>query len=587
MADAFLIFGDRRARADEVKTHIASTMGRTAVHGFEELVSCAGIEGRDPIAAFMESWEDREWYLPLSADGPLVWKTQPVPAEPLEKVAFVFGVGFGNGSPMAQPSGKWDIYVNDRFALSVRVVKHSFRWTSDDCEFAFSAHRIDAARHQESIALSAVLQNESFAAFGPAMLTVPREWLTPGESATIRVEPWCRGPSTRWFMLAPVASVFENGDVYRLMNVAAGKHPTAHGMNIYFGDIHTHSGQVCDRPEGGCGTGSREENYAYARGPAGLDFYCLSDHEAQVDPEKIEDFLALADAHETPGQFVCLRGFEFTSLVYGHRNIYFRDKGGTIVNACKDWHSMTRDYANATTPAELWEALEACGDPFISVPHHPSAASHPFDWNQFNPKYERLVEVYSMWGSSEYYGDTPRGGSDRYPDLFVRNALNRGLRFGLIASSDGHDGQPGNAQGRPRDMFTRHGGSGWVAVLCDDLTRENVWDALYDRRCYATTGVPIGLSFAINGSIMGTELPAFPAGEKPELAIGCEGCNGIDHIRIVKNGRVVHTEWCHGEHRAEFIWTDHAYDPNETSYYYVRVVQVDLESAWSSPIWIG
>jgi hypothetical protein len=586
MADAFSIFGDRRARAGEVQAHIADTLGRTAILGFDELISCGGIEGRDPLVAFMESGEEREWYLPLSAEGPLVWHTSEVPTDALDKVAFVFGTGFGNGSPLAQPSGKWDIYINGHFALSVRVVKHSFRWTGDEAEFAFSAHRIEATPHHASITLSDTLRDEAFAAFGPAMLTVPREWVTPGERAEIRIEPWCRGPSTRWMLLAPISSVFENGDMYRLMDVAAGQRPQSHGTNVYFGDIHTHSGQVRDKPSGGCGTGSREENYAYAAGPAGLDFYCLSDHEGQIAPDKIEDFLALADEHETPGEFVCLRGFEFTSLVYGHRNVYFRDKGGTIVNACKDWSKMTRDYETATTPAELWKALEACGDPFFAIPHHPSAASHPFDWDQFNPTHERLVEIYSMWGSSEYYGDTPRGGSDRYPELYVRNALDRGLRFGLIASSDGHDGQPGNAQGRPRDMFTRRGGSGWVAAICDDLTRENVWDALYARRCYATTGVPIGLSFAINGEIMGSELPAMPD-HKPELQVSVQGCNGLDHIRIVKNGRVVLTHPCHGEHTIDLTWTDDNYDPTTPSYYYVRVVQVDYESAWSSPIWLG
>ena len=186
-----------------------------------------------------------------------------------------------------------------------------------------------------------------------------------------------------------------------------------------------------------------------------------------------------------------------------------------------------------------------------------------------------------------YYGDFPRGISDRYRNLDVRDALARGCRVGFIASGDGHDGQPGNAQSPLSKHFFRHGGSGWAAVICDNLTRENVFDALYARRCYATTGVPIGLSVQLNGAPMGAEMPALARNARPVLQISCNGCNGIDHLRIVKNGQVVCTHWTHGQWRAELDWADEAYTPGEPCYYYVRAVQVDRESAWSSPIWVG
>jgi len=584
--DAFSLFGDRRPQSEEVRQYIAKTFNVTAVEGFDELRTCGGYPGGEHATPFLETSDTREWFLPLTADAPLVWQTKPLPTTLNEKVAFVFGAGFGNGSPLPQPTGRWDIEVNGRRAVSVRVVKHSQLWRTDACAFAFSAHRIESAPHHGSLHLSSVLTDEAFAAFGPAMLVVPREWVEPGKPAVITVTGHCRGASTRWFMMTPAPDVLWCGDVYRLLDIYAGTRPTVSGRHVFFGDIHTHSGVYRREPTGGCGTGSREENYDYAAGPAGIDFYCLSDHECQVEPDGIEEFFSLAEQYERPGRFACLRGFEFTSIVYGHRNIYFRGSGGTIFNAAKDWHTMTGNHEEATTVPELWQAMEACGEPFLSVPHHSPAASHPFNWALFNPKHERLVEVYSIWGSSEYYGDVPRGIADRHPGLYVREALGRGLRFGLIASSDGHDGQPGNAQRRPREAAGRHGGSGWAAVLCDELTRENVFDALYARRCYATSGVPIHLSFEINGSVMGSELPAMSDG-RPVLRIICAGANGIDHIRIVKNGRFAHTHFCHGEWRSELEWADDRYDPGRPSFYYVRVVQVDGESAWSSPIWIG
>ena len=586
--DAFSLFGDRRPRDAEVKDYIARATGIRPVEGFSELIACGGHEGGQFRTPFTETHDDREWFLPLSAERPLVWRTEEVPQVDAAKVGFLFGAGFGNGSPLPQCTGQWDIEVNGHHAVSVRVVKHSQRWQTDECTFAFGAHRIEAAPHHQSLHLSSTLTEEAFAAFGPAMLIVPREWVKAGESAEIKVTGFCRGESTRWFMLTPGSHICTGSNIYRLLNVIAGKRETVGGKNVFFGDIHTHCGYYQGKDAGGCGTGGRVENYDYASGPAALDFYCLSDHECQIEPgpDGIEEFFALADQYNRPGTFATLRGFEFTSIVYGHRNIYFRGSGGTVYNAAKKWETMALDYADATDVPGLWEMMEACGEPFLSVPHHTPATAHPFNWDLFNPKHERLVEVYSVWGSSEYYGDTPRGICDRYPGGYVREALRKGLRFGLIASADGHDGQPGNAQRRPKESAGRHGGSGWAAVLADDLTRESVFDALYARRCYGTSGVPIILSFNIGGAVMGSELPAMSTG-KPVLRVSCHGANGIDQIRIVKNGRFAHTHFCHGEWQSELEWADDCYDPGAATCYYIRIVQVDGESAWSSPIWLG
>ena len=86
---------------------------------------------------------------------------------------------------------------------------------------------------------------------------------------------------------------------------------------------------------------------------------------------------------------------------------------------------------------------------------------------------------------------------------------------------------------------------------------------------------------------MGSELPGFKQGEKPVLHITCQGSNGINHIRIIKNGHVVETIPCHGEWDCDLRWVDDDFDFRRSNYYYVRIVQVDYESAWSSPVWIG
>ena len=233
--------------------------------------------------------------------------------------------------------------------------------------------------------------------------------------------------------------------------------------------------------------------------------------------------------------------------------------------------------------------MEKTGVPFITVPHHASATSHPLNLDFYDPQYDRLYEIYSSWGSSEYYGDFPRGVSDRFQSGNFQDAMRRGQRFGVIASSDGHDGHPGNAQSplvKHHHIF-HFCGSGRAVVLAPELTRAAVYDALYERRCYATTGTPIILDCRVCNAVMGSEIPALSSGRVPQIELSCVGTNGLDHIRIVKNGQIVDTIPGHGRHRVQAEWEDKHYDPESPASYYVRVVQVDRESAWSSPVWIG
>jgi hypothetical protein len=587
--DAYSGEGSARRSAADVKAWLEAELDATVVLGLGEMddsgdARCAGPR----ISGYGERHTYGEWLLPLTAKRGMVWHTQPVPNAPRGKVAFALSLAFGNGSPLPQPSGQFDVFVNGRLAVSCRVVNHSQVWRDSECVLAFAANRLESAEPFGSLTLSSLIRDEAFATFGPALLVVPSEWVEPGATAEIAVEAVCPVESARWLQIDQIPSLLHQTDIYRAVELLQPR-PRIGNWEVYFGDIHTHSGQVLEENEGkGCGLGSRRENYEYAYGPGGLDFYALTDHEWQVDPEKVAEYLDLALEYEEPGRFACLPAFEFTSLVFGHRNVYFRGSGGTVVNANRTGGRPVMEVGKSTTPEELWAALESTGTPFITVPHHPSSTSHPCNIGIFNEAYDRLVEVYSVWGSSEYYGDFPRGVSDRYRTLDVRDAIGRGHRFGLIASADGHDGHPGNAQGpivKHHHQF-HFCGSGRAAVLARDLSRESVFDALHARRCYATTGTPIWLDARVNGHVMGSHLSALPSGAVPRITAHCVGTNGIDHVRVMRDGQIVHTVPGHGQFEMQMEWEDCAAADAPHSYY-VRVVQVDRESAWSSPVWIG
>jgi len=581
----------RRAIWPEIKARFSELTESTLVAGFKEMLDVGDAAGaEDRVSGFGEGYDRWEWLLRLDASKGMSWRTELAPATRLSRVSFLLNLGFGNGSPLPQPSGQWDIFVNDRAAASVRVVNHSILWRAGKCSLAFAANRIETAEPYQGLSLSTLIRDEAFATFGPGLLTVPSEWLDGEGGAVIRVEPASPVPSTRWMQVAPSAHLVQTSNIWSAVELLVGEGPKAGPYKVFFGDIHTHSGQVLDDCENkGCGIGTRAENYEYARGPGGLDFYALTDHEWQIDAEKPAGYLDLADAYSKDGRFACLPAFEHTNLLNGHRNVYFRESGGAVWNTNRTGGGPTLDPRECDTPSDLWAAMEKTGVPFMTVPHHASATSHPLNLDVCDPRYDRLYEIYSTWGSSEYPGDFPRGTSDRWDEGHFRDAILRGHRFGVIASSDGHDGHPGNAQS---PMVKHHHvfhfcGSGLAAVLAEDLTRESVYDALHARRCYATTGVPIVLDVRIGDALMGTEKVQPDETGPPRLSVNCRGTNGLDHVRIMRNGYVAHTIPCHGEREVAVEWEDRACPPGVPASYYVRVVQKDRESAWSSPIWVG
>jgi len=156
-----------------------------------------------------------------------------------------------------------------------------------------------------------------------------------------------------------------------------------------------------------------------------------------------------------------------------------------------------------------------------------------------------------------------------------------------LAGSDGHDGHPGDAQ----SPLVKHPhlfhfcGSGLTAVLCEELTRENIYEAIKNRRCYATTGPPIALDYNINGAVMGSVINSGKNNKsKPRLYVKCGGTSALKELRVVKNGRIIHTENCAGLWEYETLFEDNNFIPGEKANYYIRIIQNDMESAWSSPV---
>ena len=171
--------------------------------------------------------------------------------------------------------------------------------------------------------------------------------------------------------------------------------------------------------------------------------------------------------------------------------------------------------------------------------------------------------------------------------------LERGHRVGIVASTDNHSGNAGYGvrrrdvtRGKDGALFSRFSpaerGTALLAVRAEDLTREGVFQWIYHRRTYATTGDRIALRFEVGGEPMGGEIRASgPVGVNAEVA----GTGRIAMIRVVKNGRILYaTDPMAHSASFEFVDPDGAPDG---AYYYIDVVQADGEKAISSPVWVN
>ncbi len=584
--------GQGRRTAEEIRAEVLNRHNADLVAGFGE-ISEWGRAHRE--RRWVASFTDARSAYYVHQDGRYhlqVW-TEPIPeGTGAEWVIFVFSVGTGMGAMLPQPSGRFDVSLNvppgvKTDLLSFNVTKEDRVWQNGDITLAYHVRRREWAPGYAPMKLDAHITEESAATFGIMALRVPKRLVGEGGPTRIDVVPANRQPSARWFKVDVdmfARPIFKCGIDEAVENCMAGPTPPRAGRwDVYFGDLHAHTGEEHGSGRS-CGTGTLEENYEYGRDVAGLDFIAIAEHDWQLrDQDDWRGRMEQMDEWTEDGRYVVIPGYEWTSAKYGHRNVYYRDTGWPYFdNNPGPGHNAIGP--ESRSPADLWQSLRDCGARAITIPHHTSVGFFPVDWSYRDPEFDRLVEIYSTWGNSEYYGAPfPGQAGDRLEGLGALDALKMGHRLGLMASSDCHDGNPGNANWSNRQPHIHHRlGSGFIAVLAEELTRGAVWDAMYARRCYATTGTRIVLDFRVNGAIMGSEIRA-SSGEQRVIEAEVTGTAPLDRLELVRDGEVIVTQDCRGT--AESLRVEDV-EPHGSCFYYLRVFQTDGEMAWSSPVWI-
>jgi len=273
-------------------------------------------------------------------------------------------------------------------------------------------------------------------------------------------------------------------------------------FRVYWGETHAHSGFSE-------GMGSIDGFYRWGRDDARLDFLGLSEHDIWTDAS---EWRAMQDAvrrYTDPGRYITYLAYEWTAQrpMGGHHNVFFRRRDQTRAPV-----------QMAYTLSRLYQMLRSgnkTGDVLI-IPHAHQAG----DWRRNDPDMERVVEIASMHGTFEWFGN-----------YYLRN----GHDVGFVAASDDHRTRPGYSGTMRAGSLQQFGGL--VAVKAQKKDVNDIFDALRDRYTYAVTAAQrILLDVDLNGERVGRRIPY---SEQRRIHARFSGTAPLDRVDVIKNGDVI------------------------------------------------
>jgi hypothetical protein len=285
---------------------------------------------------------------------------------------------------------------------------------------------------------------------------------------------------------------------------------------LYWGDAHGQTKLTV-------GTGTLDEYFQFARGPAALDFTGWQGNDFEVTAEKWNKVIKKTKEYNQPNKFLTFLGYEWSGLTAGggDHNIYYLGDEGPIYHS-NQWlldGGKEDDGSDRYPISELWEDIEECND-IMAIPH---IGGRYANLDYYNPKTTPVIEIHSHHGTFEW---------------FAKDAMKRRLKVGFIATSDDHTCRPGlsyplQRYGKAKSFDVK---SGFTAVYANKLKKETIWDAIRSRNCYATTFARIIIEMESNGKHIGDELKI---NKEPNLQVNIVGTAPLDFIELYRWDKLI------------------------------------------------
>lgn len=358
---------------------------------------------------------------------------------------------------------------------------------------------------------------------------------------------------------------------------------------------HSHWGLLHGESERFDALENMESTLRSFRDDSALQFYASSPFESEQEVSNNEWKLIstqVGDFNEAD-RFITFLGFQWMGLAGEeglHHIIYPKDAKPVLRLKDSKSNNLKKIY-KSHSPKD-----------FISIPSFTLNKETCYNFEDFQPEYERVVEIYNAWGSSECLEKEgnlkpiKKEGkkSSEAKEGSIRAALEQNKRFGFVAGGLDDRGAYASFFSSDQVQYT----PGLTCILSSEQNRDHFFQALYNRKCYATTGKRIILEFKLAGQPMGSELstttkPGLYYNRHIELTVA--GTTHIKEIEIIRNGVALKT--FHPKESSIITTFDDAEpfekvglkDPESDKlfvYYYIRVIQEDGHMAWSSPIWV-
>lgn len=307
-------------------------------------------------------------------------------------------------------------------------------------------------------------------------------------------------------------------------------------MNIYFGDLHSHTGYSD-------GQDTPQQAFISARAN-GVDFFAVTEHGFMLSDAEWQDLRVQANAATINGQFVAIAGFEYSPDT-GHINVFDSD---TFVH---------KDDPNYDTLEEFYAWLV----------NHPTAFAqfnHPkkdlvFDWNfndfAFYPAADQKMVLQELEVAEQFF-----------------LSLNKGWHLGTLKNHDTHERNWGCCP--------------LMGVVAANLTREGIFEALRARRTFFVSPGDHNLALVLqaNGYWMGSAVPSPAMLNFTISAYNPDSPGGELNFRLYDNGVPVASARLPATQIT--TWTPTV--PALYGHYYYAEAYYDgwLYPAYSSPIWV-